>query len=122
GAEEMRAVRAMLGVVLDELRAEGHAIAAEVPLGAMIEVPSAALSLPGFIGLCDFLSVGTNDLVQYLLAADRNNEALGELYTPLHPALLRLLRDVLRTAHRHGRPVAVCGEIAGDAAFVPLLL
>ena len=122
GAEEMRTVRAMLRKALAEVRKEGHEIAAQLPLGAMIEVPSAALSLSGFIGACDFLSIGTNDLVQYLLAADRNNEALGELYTPLHPALLRLLRDVVRTAHRRGRPVAVSGEIAGDAAFVPLLL
>ena len=122
GAEEMRTVRVMLRKALAEVRKEGHEIAAQLPLGAMIEVPSAALSLSGFIGACDFLSIGTNDLVQYLLAADRNNEALGELYTPLHPALLRLLRDVVRTAHRRGRPVAVCGEIAGDAAFVPLLL
>ena len=122
GAEEMRAVRAMLRKAMAMLRKEGHELAAQVPLGAMIEVPSAALSLQGFIGACDFLSVGTNDLVQYLLAADRTNEALGELYTPLHPALVRLLRDVVRTAHRRGRPIAVCGEIAGDAAFVPLLL
>ncbi|MES2857598.1 MAG: phosphoenolpyruvate--protein phosphotransferase [Pseudomonadota bacterium] len=122
GAEEMRLVRSLLREVVDELRSEGHEIAEQVPLGAMIEVPSAALSLSGFIGNCDFLSIGTNDLVQYLLAADRNNDALGELYTPLHPAVLRLLHDVVRTAHRRGRPVAVCGEIAGDAAFVPLLL
>jgi len=122
GAEEMRTVRALLADVIRELRSEGHAIDAQVPLGAMIEVPSAALSLAGFIGNCDFLSIGTNDLVQYLLAADRNNDALGELYTPLHPAVLRLLHDVVRTAHRRGKPVAVCGEIAGDAAFVPLLL
>ena len=122
GAEEMRTVRTMLRTALAEVRCEGHEVAAQLPLGAMIEVPSAALSLTGFIGDCDFLSIGTNDLVQYLLAADRNNEALGELYTPLHPALLRLLRDVVRTAHRRGRPVSVCGEIAGDAAFAPLLL
>jgi phosphotransferase system enzyme I (PtsI) len=122
GAEEMRAVRTLLRSVLAELRKEGHAIAAQVPLGAMIEVPSAAMSLAGYIGACDFISVGTNDLVQYLLAADRNNEALGELYTPLHPAVLRLLRDVVRIANRRGRPVAVCGEIAGDPVFVPLLL
>jgi phosphotransferase system enzyme I (PtsI) len=122
GAEEMRTVRAMLRKALAEVRREGHEIAAQLPLGAMIEVPSAALSLPAFIGACDFLSIGTNDLVQYLLAADRTNDALGELYTPLHPALVRLLRDVVRTAHRRGKPVAVCGEIAGDAMFVPLLL
>ena len=122
GAEEMRTVRAMLRGVLAEVRAQGHEVAAQVPLGAMIEVPSAALSLPAFIGACDFLSIGTNDLVQYLLAADRNNDALGELYTPLHPAVLRLLRDVVRIANRRGKPVAVCGEIAGDPLFVPLLL
>src|SRR5690606_10768624 len=79
GGAQMAAVRTALDAVLRELREEGHAVAAELPLGAMIEVPSAALSLPGFIGLCDFLSIGTNDLVQYLLAADRNNEALADL-------------------------------------------
>jgi phosphotransferase system enzyme I (PtsI) len=88
----------------------------------MIEVPSAALALPSFIGICDFLSVGTNDLVQYLLAADRTNEALGGLYSPLHPAVLRVLRDVVRIGQRRGRPVTVCGEIAADPAFTPLLL
>src|SRR3546814_347477 len=69
-----------------------------------------------------FLSVGTNDLIQYLLAADRNNEALGELYTPLHPAVLRMLENVIRTARRRAKPLAVCGEMAGDARFAPLLL
>ncbi len=122
GIEEMRAVRNMLDEVMRELRAEGQEVADKLPLGAMIEVPSAAISLPDFIGLCDFLSIGTNDLVQYLLAADRNNEALGELYSPLHPAVLRVLRDVARTGARRGRPVAVCGEIASDPLFVPLLL
>lgn len=122
GVEEMRAVRATLAQVQQELRAEGHAIAEQVPLGAMIEVPAAALALPTFIGLCDFLSIGTNDLVQYVLAADRTNEALGELYSPLHPAVLRLLREVVRLAARHAKPVAVCGEIGGDPLFTPLLL
>ena len=122
GAEEMRAVRAALDRVLAELRGEGHALAESVALGAMIEVPSAALALPAFINDCDFLSLGTNDLVQYLLAADRTNEALGELYTPLHPAVLRLLRDIARIAARRGTPLSVCGEIAGDPMFVPMLL
>src|SRR5690606_29819434 len=70
----------------------------------------------------DFLSIGTNDLVQYLLAADRNNEAVSELYSPLHPALLRLLAQVVETARAHGVPLSVCGEIAGDARMTPLLL
>ena len=102
--------------------AEGHMVAEHVPLGAMIEVPAAALALESFIDLVDFPSIGTNDLVQYLLAADRNNEALGELYSPLHPAALRLLQMVIETGARHRIPVAVCGEMAGDARMTPLLL
>ncbi|GAA5005236.1 phosphoenolpyruvate--protein phosphotransferase [Pseudoluteimonas lycopersici] len=120
--EEVLAVRKLLLRVARDLRSQGHEIADAIPLGAMIEVPAAAIALPGFIGAIDFLSVGTNDLVQYLLAADRNNEALGELYSPLHPALLRLLYTVIRTARVRGKPAAVCGEMAGDAALAPLLL
>ncbi|MFC3658826.1 phosphoenolpyruvate--protein phosphotransferase [Luteimonas notoginsengisoli] len=120
--DEVVAVAALLRRVRRDLVSEGHEIAEHIPLGAMIEVPAAAIALPGFIDAVDFLSVGTNDLIQYLLAADRNNEALGELYTPLHPALLRLLESVIRIARRRGRPVAVCGEMAGDARFAPLLL
>jgi phosphotransferase system enzyme I (PtsI) len=120
--EEMVAVAALLGRVRRDLVSEGHEIAEHIPLGAMIEVPSAAIALPDFVDAVDFLSIGTNDLIQYLLAADRNNEALGELYTPLHPALLRLLASVIRIARRRGKPVAVCGEMAGDAMFAPLLL
>lgn len=122
GREEIRAARALIDEVAAELRAQGHAIAAQLPLGAMIEVPSAAIALSGFIREVDFLSIGTNDLVQYVLAADRNNDYLGELYTPLHPGLLRLLHEVIRTGRRSGKPVAVCGEMAGDARFTPLLL
>jgi phosphotransferase system enzyme I (PtsI) len=120
--EEIRRVRRMLDRIADDLRREGHEIAEQVPLGAMIEVPAAAIALPSFIGAIDFLSIGTNDLIQYLLAADRNNEALGELYTPLHPAVLRLIRDVIRLSKARGKSVAVCGEMAGDPAFAPLLL
>jgi phosphotransferase system enzyme I (PtsI) len=120
--EEILAVRALLKRVTRDLRSQGHEIAESIPLGAMIEVPAAAIALSGFIGDIDFISIGTNDLVQYLLAADRNNEALGALYTPLHPAMLRLLHDVIRTARRRGKPAAVCGEMAGDAALVPILL
>jgi phosphotransferase system enzyme I (PtsI) len=118
----MVAVRALLKRVIGDLRREGHAVADMVPLGAMIEVPAAAIALPGFIGIVDFLSIGTNDLVQYLLAVDRNNESLSELYTPLHPAVLRLLHGVIALAHRRGKPIAVCGEIAADPRFAPLLL
>ncbi|MEQ1513679.1 MAG: phosphoenolpyruvate--protein phosphotransferase [Lysobacteraceae bacterium] len=122
GREEMIAVRTLMTDVQRELRSEGCAIADDVPLGAMIEVPSAAIALQTFIADTDFLSIGTNDLVQYLLAADRNNEALGDLYSPLHPAVLRLLYDVIRAARTHRKPLAVCGEIAGDPMFAPVLL
>jgi phosphotransferase system enzyme I (PtsI) len=120
--EEVVEVAALLKRVARDLRSAGHEIAEHIPFGAMIEVPAAAIALPGFIDAVDFLSIGTNDLVQYLLAADRNNEALGELYSPLHPAVLRLLHGVIGIAVKRGKPVAVCGEMAGDAAFVPLLL
>lgn len=120
--DEIAAVAALLKRVMRDLRSEGHEIAEHIPLGAMIEVPAAAIALPDFIDAIDFLSIGTNDMIQYLLAVDRNNEALGDLYTPLHPALLRMIERVIRIARRRGKPVAVCGEMAGDAAFAPLLL
>jgi phosphoenolpyruvate-protein phosphotransferase (PTS system enzyme I) len=120
--EEMVAVRSLLERVVADLRRDGHELAETIPLGAMIEVPAAAIALPGFIGLTDFLSIGTNDLVQYLLAVDRNNEALGELYTPLHPALVRLLHSVITLANKRAIPVAVCGEMASEPSFAPLLL
>lgn len=120
--EEILAVKRRMARLAAALRAEGHAVAEQVPLGAMIEVPAAAIALESFIDLVDFLSIGTNDLVQYLLAADRNNEAVGALYSPLHPAVLRLLAQVIQAAQAHATPVAVCGEIAGDPRMVPLLL
>lgn len=120
--EEVVAVRKLLKRVIRDLHSAGHEIADHIPFGAMIEVPAAAIALPSFIGAIDFLSIGTNDLVQYLLAADRNNEALADLYSPLHPAVMRLLHTIIRTAYLRGKPVAVCGEMAGDAMFTPLLL
>ena len=120
--EEVVAARARLDRVMAEVRANGHAVAEHIAMGAMIEVPSAAIALPDFIAVLDFVSIGTNDLVQYLLAVDRNHDALAELYSPLHPAVVRLLHKVIRTAQARGKPVAVCGEMASDAAFVPLLL
>lgn len=122
GREEIVAVRTLLARVQQDLRRDGHETAERIALGAMIEVPSAAIALPTFARDLDFISIGTNDLVQYLLAADRNNDALGELYSPLHPAVLRLVHNVVRVARARGMPASVCGEIAGDARFTPLLL
>ena len=120
--EEIMAVRRRLKRVADNLRKQGAEVADDIPLGAMIEVPSAAIALHAFVDVVDFLSIGTNDLVQYLLAADRNNDTLGDLYSPLHPGVIRLLKHVINIANEHRTPVAVCGEIAGDAAMTPLLL
>ena len=121
--DEILEVRALLDAVIDELRSEGAQIAEHLPLGAMIEVPAAAIALATFIDLVDYISIGTNDLVQYLLAADRNNDALGEHFvSPLHPCVLRVLFDVARTARRHAKPAAVCGEMAADPVFAPLLM
>jgi phosphotransferase system enzyme I (PtsI) len=120
--EEIIAVSRRVKRIARRLRSEGHEVAEHIPFGAMIEVPAAAIALPSLIGTVDFISIGTNDLVQYLLAADRGNEALGDLATPMHPAVLRLLHDTIATARAHDKPVAVCGEMAGDALFVPVLL
>lgn len=120
--EEIVAVRKRLKRVAEKLRKEGAEVADDIPLGAMIEVPAAAIALHAFVDIVDFLSIGTNDLVQYLLAADRNNDALGELYSPLNPGVVRLLKHIINVANEHDTPVAVCGEIAGDAALAPLLL
>ena len=116
------AVRRRLKRVAGNLRKQGAEVADDIPLGAMIEVPSAAIALHAFVDVVDFLSVGTNDLIQYLLAADRNNDTLGDLYSPLHPGVIRLLKHIINIANEHRTPVAVCGEIAGDAAMTPLLL
>ena len=120
--EEMLAVVALLDAARASLLAESAPTGPAIELGAMIEVPAAALGLPDFIDLVDFVSVGTNDLVQYLLAVDRNHESLGSLYTPRHPAMLRLLAELFTYGRRNGIPVAVCGEMASEAANVPLLL
>jgi len=93
-----------------------------IKLGAMIEVPAAALSLPLFLKHFDFLSIGTNDLIQYTLAIDRADEQVAHLYDPLHPAILRLLADTIAQGVAAGKEVAVCGEMAGDPAMTRLLL
>ncbi|PLZ03446.1 phosphoenolpyruvate--protein phosphotransferase [Burkholderia sp. WAC0059] len=93
-----------------------------VHIGAMIEIPAAAIALPLFLKRLDFLSIGTNDLIQYTLAIDRADNAVADLYDPLHPAVLHLIAHTLREAKRAGVPVAVCGEMAGDPALTKLLL
>ena len=94
----------------------------DVEIGAMIEVPAAALSLSRLLRYFDFVSIGTNDLIQYTLAIDRADEGVAHLYDPWHPAVLGLIADVIATANAAGKAVSVCGEMAGDTAFAELLL
>jgi len=92
------------------------------PLGAMIEVPGAALAADALAAEADFFAIGTNDLIQYTLAIDRTDEQVAYLYTPLHPAVLRLIQFAVEAAARRGIPVGVCGEMAGDPRYSALLL
>ena len=122
GLEEVRATRAFVKQVADELTAEGKNFDPEVPIGAMIEVPSAAVVAATLAKEVDFFSLGTNDLVQYVLIADREEDSLSEYYQPLHPAVLRLIHSVAAAARTAGRPLTICGEIAGDPAYTELLV
>ena len=105
-----------------QLHQRGKAFNPNIQIGAMIEIPAAALVLPLFINRFDFLSIGTNDLIQYTLAIDRADHAVAHLYDPLHPAILNLLANIIEQAKRANVPVAVCGEMAGDPALTKLLL
>ena len=121
-AEEMISVRRMLHECARDLRSAGHEIADQFELGAMIEVPAAAIALSGMIRALDFIAIGTNDLVQYTLAVDRNNDQLANLYDPLHPAVLKLLAHTIAVAQRAKRRVKLCGEMAGDKRYTALLI
>ena len=105
-----------------QLHQRGQAFNPNIQVGAMIEIPAAALVLPLFINRFDFLSIGTNDLIQYTLAIDRADHAVAHLYDPLHPAILHLLYSIISQAKRANIPVAVCGEMAGDPTLTKLLL
>jgi phosphotransferase system enzyme I (PtsI) len=122
GLEEVRQTRAIVREVQDELESRGVRFNRAVPLGAMIEVPSAALMVAALAREVDFFSLGTNDLVQYVLAADREDETIAPYYQPLHPAVLRLIETVARTASTAQRSLTICGEMAGDAIYTELLI
>ncbi len=122
GIEEVRAFRAFADAVMEELEDEGLEFRRDAPLGVMIEVPSAALTAEILAREVDFLSVGTNDLIQYSLAVDRNNEHVADLYQPGHPAILRMLRTVIDASREAGIEVSLCGEMAADPRYAPLLV
>jgi phosphotransferase system enzyme I (PtsI) len=120
-AREIRQTLSLLDHARAQLDNRGQAYG-PVKLGAMIEVPAAALTVKTFLRHFDFLSIGTNDLIQYTLAIDRADEAVAHLYDPLHPAVLRLLADTIAECRAQDKPVSVCGEMAGDVGLTRLLL
>ena len=122
GSEEMVRANAVLTECMAELKSRDIAFDAKLQVGAMIEIPSAAMTADILAKECVFFSVGTNDLIQYLLAIDRVNERIAHLYEPTHPAVVRTLKHIVDEAHKRGVTVSVCGEMAGDPVFAPLLL
>ncbi|TMJ61591.1 MAG: phosphoenolpyruvate--protein phosphotransferase [Alphaproteobacteria bacterium] len=121
--DEIRRTREAMEQVARRLKRRGVRVPKELPpLGAMIEVPAAALAADALAAEADFFAIGTNDLVQYTLAADRTDETVAHLYNPLHPAVLRLIQFAVEAATRRGIPISICGEIAGDPRYAALLL
>lgn len=121
-AEELAAANRLLAEAKAELRARGQAFDDAIRVGTMIEIPSAAIAADLLAPHCQFFSIGTNDLIQYLLAIDRGNNRIAHLYEPAHPAVLRVLKQVIDTAKAHRLKVSVCGEMAGDPLYAPLLI
>ena len=121
-AKEIDETLRLIEKAKQQLHQRGQAFNPNIQVGAMIEIPAAALMLPLFINRFDFLSIGTNDLIQYTLAIDRADHAVAHLYDPLHPAILNLLSNIIDQAKRADVPVAVCGEMAGDPVLTKLLL
>ena len=122
GVTELAEARELCDEVCSELAQEGKAHDPKTPLGVVIETPSAALTVDHLARNCDFFSVGTNDLIQYAFAADRQNEDVGYLYQPLHPAVLRSLKQIVAACRVANKPLSICGDMAGEPAFVWILL
>ena len=118
--EELEAAKEELQNVADALRKEGVLIKDKIPVGMMMEIPSAAILANEFAKKVDFFSIGTNDLTQYTLAVDRGNEAVSELYTIYHPAVLKLIKNIAEAAHKEGIECGICGEAGGDRRLLPL--
>ncbi len=119
---ELRQAKWVVREVMEDLFEEGLGFDPKVPMGMMVEVPSAALMADQFAAEVDFFSIGTNDLVQYTLAVDRTNERVAALFSPTHPAVVKLIKDVARVGRRRGVPVSCCGEAAGDPDYALLLI
>lgn len=119
---ELRQTKLLLERAKQSLRKESVPFDENIALGGMIEIPAAAINAEAFANELDFLSIGTNDLIQYTLAIDRTDDAVAHLYNPLHPSILKLISITIKAGAKLGKPVSVCGEMAGDARFTKLLL
>ncbi|HWL92004.1 MAG TPA: phosphoenolpyruvate--protein phosphotransferase [Phycisphaerae bacterium] len=119
---ELRQAKFVLSLVTEELEEEGYEFRSDIPVGVMVETPAAAICARELSRESKFMSIGTNDLIQYTLAVDRTNERVAQLYTPADPSILRLIRKVIRDANRGGTAVSLCGEMAGDPLFTILLV
>lgn len=120
--EEIQQSRALLEEAKRELKSRGERFDPKLPLGIMVEIPAAALMIEDLLGAVDFVSIGTNDLIQYFLAVDRNNEHVAEQFDPYHPSVLRVIHRVVKACDRKKKPVSVCGEMASDTLACQLLL
>lgn len=119
--EELLAAKQVIEEAKSELSQRGQAYAHDIKIGSMIEIPSAAYSADLLAIHCDFFSIGTNDLIQYMLAVDRVNDRIAHLYQPSHPAILRTIKHIIESGRKSGIPVSICGEMAGDPIYAPLL-
>ncbi|MES9958107.1 MAG: phosphoenolpyruvate--protein phosphotransferase [Sedimenticola sp.] len=120
--QEVRELKQLVEEAMNSLTREGIGFDADIPIGGMIEIPAAALAANAFARELDFLSIGTNDLIQYTIAIDRVDDEVNYLFDPLHPSVLRLIQMVIDAGHTHNIPISMCGEMAGDPRYIPLLL
>ena len=120
--DEVRASKEIIDQCKSELKKEGKQFDKHMSVGIMIEIPSAAVLMNDFAGEVDFVSIGTNDLIQYLLAVDRGNDIVSNIYQEFHPAVVRTLYDIIKSGKKTKTPVSICGEMAADPFAVPLLI